>query len=80
MLDLSYNDYLKKVPSVVGEINTLNKLSLSWCGLEDLPERLVQVYIIYKHEYIEDSITTHQYTLSTLHVQVKYRNKLVEKI
>ena len=49
MLDLSGNKHLKKVPSVVGKINTLNELNLSWCGLEDLPERLVQVYIIYKH-------------------------------
>ena len=46
MLDLSHNYYLKKVPSVVGEIITLNELNLSGCGLEDLPQRLVQVYII----------------------------------
>ena len=45
VLDLSYNYYLKKVPSVVGEINTLNELYLSECGLSDLPERLVLVYI-----------------------------------
>ena len=48
VLDISWND-LKKVPSVVGEISTLKELNLSYCGLEDVPQWLVQVYIIYKH-------------------------------
>ena len=46
VLDLSENYSLKKVPSVVGEINTLNELNLSDCGLSDLSQRLVLVYIV----------------------------------
>ena len=42
VLDLSGNRSLKKVPSVVGKINSLNKLYLSMCGLKDLSEKLVQ--------------------------------------
>ena len=43
VLDLSDNPSLEKVPSVVGEINTLNELYLWGCGLSDLPQRLVLV-------------------------------------
>ena len=53
VLDLSDN-YLKKVPSVVGEINTLNELNLRDCGLKDLPPRLVQIGFDFTKLFLEN--------------------------
>ena len=54
MLDLSYNDDLKKVPNVVGEVNTLNELNLRDCGLKDLPPRLVQIGFDFTKLFLEN--------------------------
>ena len=43
VLDLSYNDFSDGLPSVVGEITTLNTLNLSGCKLKDIPQRYVYV-------------------------------------
>ena len=64
VLDLSYNEDLKKVPSLVGEIKTLKELNLRRCGLDDLPQRLVQVYIIYWAFYYHSSVHT-EYIICT---------------